>query len=163
MVRQASELESILQQLIAEHRRLLVHLDAHGAAMKAFDLEAMDDAGRQQDLLRVRIATLDQRRRAATVAAAKALNLPGEPTLRTLAAALPQHAQSLMQIRADLKAVVEQVAARARISGKLASAVLGHLNTIVRLLAGAVERAGVYTKQGIPMVSSRIGMMEAVG
>ena len=40
---------------------------------------------------------------------------------------------------------------------------LGHLNTVVRLLAGAVERAGVYTKDGIPRVASRIGIMEAVG
>ena len=30
-------------------------------------------------------------------------------------------------------------------------------------LAGAVERAGVYTKDGIPRVSGRIGIMEAVG
>ena len=27
----------------------------------------------------------------------------------------------------------------------------------------AVEKAGLYTKQGIPQVSSRIGVMEAVG
>ena len=48
-------------------------------------------------------------------------------------------------------------------AGRLASAVLGHLNTVVRLLAGAVEKAGLYTKQGIPQVSARIGVMEAVG
>jgi hypothetical protein len=37
------------------------------------------------------------------------------------------------------------------------------LNTVVRLLAGAVEKAGLYTKHGVPQVSSRIGVMEAVG
>jgi hypothetical protein len=45
----------------------------------------------------------------------------------------------------------------------LAGAVLGHLNTVVRLIAGAVEQAGVYTKQGVPQVSARIGVIEAVG
>jgi hypothetical protein len=58
--------------------------------------------------------------------------------------------------------VLEQLAARNKISGKVATAVLGHLNTVVRLLAGAVERAGLYTKNGIPQVSSRIGAIEAV-
>ena len=43
------------------------------------------------------------------------------------------------------------------------SALLGHLNTVVRLIAGAVERAGVYTKTGAPQMSNRIGVMEAVG
>jgi len=32
----------------------------------------------------------------------------------------------------------------------------------VRLLAGSVEQAGLYTKHGVPKVSARIGMMEAV-
>ena len=44
--------------------------------------------------------------------------------------------------------------------------IVGPGNTYVqlakRLLAGAVERAGVYTKDGVPRVSSRIGIMEAV-
>jgi hypothetical protein len=37
------------------------------------------------------------------------------------------------------------------------------LNTVVRLIAGAVEQAGVYTKTGSPKVSGRIGVLEAVG
>jgi hypothetical protein len=59
--------------------------------------------------------------------------------------------------------VATTIASRTKVSGKVAGAVLGHLNTVVRLLAGAVERAGVYTKDGIPRVSGRIGIMEAVG
>ena len=58
---------------------------------------------------------------------------------------------------------MRKVADRSFVANKVASAVLGHLNTIVRLLAGAVERAGVYTKHGVPKVSARIGAMEAVG
>jgi hypothetical protein len=41
--------------------------------------------------------------------------------------------------------------------------VLGHLNTAMRLFAGAVGQSGTYTKNGVPRVSARIGVMEAVG
>jgi len=163
MSRQLSELESILGQLIAEYRRLLSHIDKHEAAMKAFDLNAMDDARNLQEGTRLRIAGLEQRRKLIVLQLAKAMGIPGEPTLRKLASLDPQHNQPLTQIRTELKALVEQISARTRVAAKLASAVLGHLNTVVRLLAGAVERAGVYTKQGIPRVSTRIGVMEAVG
>jgi len=164
MSRQISELEAILRQLIQEHTRLLAQATRHSTAMQAFDLRAMDDAGREQEASRLRIALIEQRRRAIVIQIAKAMNLPGELTVRNLATLVePVHAKSLLELRAQLKDVVEQVAARNKISGKVATAVLGHLNTVVRLLAGAVERAGLYTKNGIPQVSTRIGGMEAVG
>ena len=59
--------------------------------------------------------------------------------------------------------MVEATAARTHVAGRVATAVLGHLNTVVRLVAGAVEKAGLYTKNGVPRVSSRIGVMDAVG
>jgi len=160
---QVSELERVLEQLIAEHKRLLELVDKHQAAMKTIDLPGMDDLGRQQEAARLRITSLEQRRRAVVMQVAKAINQPGELTLGRLAARYPGNAANLLRLRRDLKAVLEQVAARTRISAKVSSAVLGHLNTVVRLLAGAVERAGLYTKSGIPRVSSRIGVMEAVG
>jgi hypothetical protein len=75
----------------------------------------------------------------------------------------PPNGPMLLKLRQELKAVIGQVQTRTHVAGRLASAVVGHLNTVVRLLAGAVEKAGLYTKQGIPQVSSRIGVMEAVG
>jgi hypothetical protein len=163
MSRQISELEAVLRQLIAEHGRLLSHATAHGAAMQAFDLVAMDDAGREQEASRLRIAMLDQRRRAIVQQIGKAMNVPGELTVAKIATLQPEYAATLMELRKQLRDVVEQVAASNKISGKVAGAVLGHLNTVVRLLAGAVERAGLYTKNGVPQVSGRIGGMEAVG
>lgn len=163
MSQQISELENVLRQQVVEYRKLLAHVERHQAAMKIFDLRMMDDAGRQQEELRVRIATLEQRRRSVVLQITRGINLQGEPTLRKLAAMFPVRAASLMQLRAELKGLIEQLATRTHVSGKVASAVLGHLNTIVRLLAGVVERAGLYTKQGVPKVSSRIGVMNAVG
>ena len=163
MSRLISELETVLRQLLQEYAKLLAIMEQHAAAMQRFDLDAMDDFARQQEMSRSRIVTLEQRRRAAVQQIAKTLNMPGELTLRKLAQLQPAHAISLLQLRRQLKDSVERIGSRNKISGKVATAVLGHLNTVVRLLAGAIERAGVYTKSGIPRVAPRIGALEAVG
>jgi hypothetical protein len=163
MSRQLCELEAILQQLVVEHRRLLSHVERHESAMKAFDLKNMDDAGQLQESSRLRIAMLEQRRRNLVVQMTKAMNVRGDVTVRQLAGLFPSRADALMQLRAELRSVVEQIQARTHVTGKLAGAVLGHLNTVVRLIAGVVEKAGLYTKNGVPQVSNRIGMMEAIG
>jgi hypothetical protein len=160
---QLLELETLLRQLIAEHRRLLTHVETHEAAVKALDIRAMDDAGRQQEACRLRIVSLEQRRRGLVQQLTRGMSVQGEPTLRKLAVLYPSKAQSLLQLRAELKSVIDQIAARNHVAGKVASAVLGHLNTVVRLISGAIERAGLYTKKGIPKVSPRIGVMDAMG
>jgi hypothetical protein len=118
---------------------------------------------REQDGSRLQIVGLDHRRRATVQQIGKALNVKCELTLKKLEELVTANAISLMQLRRQLKESVERIVNRSKISGKVATAVLGHLNTVVRLLAGAVERAGVYTKSGIPRVSPRIGALEAVG
>jgi len=163
MSRQVSELEGLLQQLVDEHQKLLAHVDNHQRAMKTFDLKAMDDVVRLQEAARIRIANLETKRRNRIVQIARAHRMTQVPTLPDIAAMYPPNAPQLLKLRADLKATIAQVQARTHVAGRLASAVVGHLNTVVRLLAGAVEKAGLYTKQGIPQVSSRIGVMEAVG
>jgi hypothetical protein len=163
MLRPNSELEILLQQLIDEHRKLLGYVEAHQVAMKAFDLKAMDAAARQQEAARLRIATIENKRRAAVTAAARLLRLQGPLTVTRLAESDPQRGPTLLKLSAELKTLIYQIAQRTHVASRLAGAVVGHLNTVVRLLAGAVEQAGVYTKQGIPRVAGRIGVMEAVG
>jgi FlgN protein len=163
MSRPLLELEAILQQLVVEHGRLLASVQKHEAAMKAFDLKSMDDAGQAQEASRLRIAMLEQRRGNAVLQLTKGMNLKGDVNLRSLARLFPARADALMKLRAELKQAVEQIQARTHVTGKLAAAVLGHLNVVVRLVAGVVEKAGLYTKNGVPRVSSRIGVMEAIG
>lgn len=158
-----ADLESILTQQIAEHRKLLAFCDAQQTAMKAFDLKAMEEVTHLAEACRLRIATAENKRKALTTAIAKALRLPPDARLTQIADAVPQYKPSLLKLRAELKDVMEQIQKRTFIAGKVAGAVLGHLNTVVRLIAGAVEKAGLYTKQGVPKVSARIGVMEAVG
>ena len=162
MSRQLCELETVLQQMIVEHRRLLAHLEKHESAMKAFDLKAMDEAARLQETSRQRIVQLEQRRRQLALELARGTDT-SRLTIRKIAELNAGHADALLRLGAELKGIVVQICTRTQVTGMLTLALLGHLNTVVRLIAGAVEKAGLYTKHGIPQVSSRIGVMEAVG
>ena len=162
-MRQLADLEITLQQLISEHRKLLAQLDAQQAAMTQFRLSDIEDLTHQQEATRLRITTLENRRRGIVQQIMKLARLSEEPTMLRLAELYPTRKEPLMKLRSELRQVTEQIAVRGHVAGRLAGAVLGHLNTVVRLMASAVERAGVYTKDGVPQVSARIGVMEAVG
>ena len=162
MLRQLAELEAALQQLVAEHRKLLGFVEAQHAAMRAMDLAALDAAVNGQEGCRLRIATIEAKRRGLVQLLTRGTKVDGPVTVAKLATLYPQRRDALLKLRDELKAVATAVSTRTQVAGRVAGAVLGHLNTVVRLVAGAVERAGVYTKQGVPQVSRRIGVMEAV-
>src|SRR3954463_10448952 len=162
MSRQVFDLETVLQQMIDEHKKLVVHLENNQKAMKTFDLKSMDDLARLQEATRLRIATFDTKRKTLILTIARAHRMTQVPTLSDIATMYPPSAPKLHKLRDELKSLIYTTQTRSHVAGRVASAVLGHLNTVVRLLAGAVEKAGLYTKQGVPQVSSRIGVMEAV-
>jgi hypothetical protein len=163
MSRQVFELETLLAQLIDEHKKLLAHVNKHQVAMKSFDLKTMDEQARLEEASRIRIAGMETRRKGLIIAIARAHRMTQMPTLPDIAAMYPQSSAKLMKLRDELKATIQSVQTRTHIAGRVAAAVTGHLNTVMRLLAGAVEKAGIYTNQGVPRVSARIGVMEAVG
>ncbi len=163
MSRQLLEIENILQQLVVEYRKLLGQLDAQQAAMRVLKLEGIEQATRQQETTRLRIATLETKRRGLGQQIARAMRIKEEPTVTKLAELFPARSAAIMKLRDELKGVIAEISARTNLAGRLAAAVLGHLNVGVRLIAGAVEQAGVYTKDGSPRMTKRIGGMEAVG
>jgi hypothetical protein len=163
MSRLLPELENILRSLADEHRRLLTHVESQQEAMKSFNLKALDDARNQQEASRLRLLGLEAKRRLTVGQIAKGLKLEGAVTLTRLAELHPARRDALLKMRDEIKELAQAIETRMHVASRLSSAVLGHLNTVVRLLAGAVEKAGLYTKHGVPSVSSRIGVMEAVG
>jgi hypothetical protein len=163
MSRQLIELENILQEMLAEHRRLLNHMEQHQEAMHVINHKLMDELSQRQEASRLRLVGLEARRRMASQQLAKVLKVEGDLSLRRIAELHPQRAAAILQLRSDLREAIEAVRKRAQIAGRVARAVLGHLNTVVRLLAGAVEKAGLYTKNGVPKLAPRIGVMETVG
>jgi len=163
MSRLLLELENILQSLIEEHRKLSAHVSVQQNAMKTLQIEVMQDAMHRQESTRLRIVSLDNRRRQLVQQIAKLMRVNGDVTIMQIAAAFPQNGTKLLQLRDELKQQVKQLADLAHVAGRLAAAVLGHLNTAMRLFASAVGQAGIYTKHGTPRVATRIGVMDAVG
>ena len=163
MSRQVSELEILLGEMIAEHRRLLKQADLQQAAMKSLDLKAMDDCAKVQEAARLRLANLESKRRLLVAQIARLHGVHGNLTVPQIAEFYPQRKTMLLNLRETLKSEIKALSSRNHVAGRLAGAVVGHLNTVVRLLAGAVEKAGLYTRQGIPQVSTRIGVMDAIG
>jgi len=163
MSRLITDLQAVLAQLVGEHRKLLDLLEIQHAAMKKFDLDAMADIMPRQEMSRLRIVDLESKRRAVTRQIAISMKLTEELKLGRIAELFPQYREMLMKSRADLRDIAGKISQRSQMSGRLTTAVLGHLNTVVRVLAGAAQRAGLYTRQGIPRVGTRVGMMDAVG
>jgi FlgN protein len=163
MSRHISDLQAILSQLAGEHRKLFDQLESQHAAMKKFDLTAIADSITRSESTRLRINDLESRRRNLMRQITITLKLPAEPKLTRLAELFPPQADGLLKVRRELRDLATKISRRSQGSSRLATAVLGHLNTVVRLLAGAVERSGLYSKQGIPRVVSRVGVMDAVG
>ena len=163
MSRALSDLEAVLRQMMAEHRKLLEQLDTQQAAMKTLNLKGMAEAAAHQEGARVRLTLLENQRRALAGQLARELRIEGQVTLSKLAKLHPAQASSLLQLRRDMRETIEAIRVRTKVSSRLAGAVLGHLNTVMRLLAKAVHRAGVYTKEGTPKIPGRIGVMETIG
>src|SRR6516164_3890278 len=109
MSRLVADLESLLQQLIVEHRKLLKQVDAHQTAMKAMAMDAMDQAANQQNASRLRIVGLETQRRAVIVQIAQQHKISGELTITRLAQFFPQRRQTLEKLRDELRKTIFQI------------------------------------------------------
>ena len=123
----------------------------------------MEELAGTQEACRLRIATLETKRKMLVVQIARGAKIFGDVKLDRIAELFPDRKPELLHLKNELQILVKAIADRTRVSGKVAGAVLGHLNTVVRLISGVVEQAGLYTKYGVPQVSARIGLLEAVG
>jgi hypothetical protein len=162
-MRQLTELQNVLAQLASEHRILLKLVESQHEAMKKLDLNKMGELIGEQESARRRITSIDTRRRMLMNQIAVSIKLDREPTLQQLATLFPPFAIGLLKARAELRDAVTKIADKTQMSGKLSAAVLGHLNTVMRILADAVGRAGFYTKAGTPKLPGRLGVMDAMG
>jgi hypothetical protein len=162
MPRQIDDLLSVLNQLISEHEKLLASFELQRDAMKKLNVAKIDEINATQENARMRIIGLENRRRQIVKELALILKIKAEPTLIAVAAACEPSRPTLLNLRQKLKNLVAAVSNRAKVSGKVANSVLGHLNTAVRLFSGGPEKAGIYNRHGSPQISRRIGLMEAV-
>ncbi|HEY0007795.1 MAG TPA: hypothetical protein VGB55_03640 [Tepidisphaeraceae bacterium] len=160
---QIVELEKLLGQIVAEHNMLLGGIEAHQDAMKQFRIDDVATCGKMIESSRTRMVLLEARRRMLVQQIVRINKLPADAALSDIAALVPQHKAALLKRREELKTLTALISRKTLVSSRVAGALLGHLNSVVRLVAGAVQSAAVYTKQGMPTVNARIGVMEAVG
>lgn len=158
-----AELEKALGAQVAEHRMLLAAVNAHLDAMRAFSLPDINAAADAVEASRTRVVLHEKRRLALMAQVVRTHKLPPDVTLAGIATSVPAYSHSLTRLRDQLLDLTAQVANRTTVSAKVAASMMGHLNTVVRLIAGAVKTAAVYTKQGQRTVAARVGVMEAVG
>jgi hypothetical protein len=163
MSRQLTEIQGIVGQLIVEHQKLLAQMETAHIAMKATDLNAMDAILNQQEATRLRIAGFESRRKALALQVGQSFKISGDLTITKLAELFPQHRLQLIKQRDELRGVMAKISQRSYVTASVSTAVLGHLNLVLRLLAGAIERAGLYTRDGLPRMASRIGIIDARG
>src|SRR2546423_15118323 len=102
MQKEVAQLQVILQQLIAEHDKLLNHLASQQLAMKKMDLNAIDKLTGLQDATRMRIAALDSKRKTLVTHLALNLKFKGGPTQIRLAKSIPQHKKNLLALHMKL-------------------------------------------------------------
>ena len=160
---QIVELEKILTQQVVEHRTLLAAVIRHSDSMRGFDPQKLMAAMDEVDASRKRVMLHETRRKALMPQIARAHKLAADITLRQLAEAVPNHKRSLTILREELRDLATQISNKTTISGRVANAMLGHLNTVVRIVAKAMQQTAVYTRQGVPAYAGRVGMIEAVG
>jgi hypothetical protein len=168
---QLDELERSLRLVLADQKRLAELLIAQRECMRQLKAGEIEKFGADVATIRQRIAASDGRRKLLTMTVARELGVSAkEPTLAMLIAAMkdPVRAARLAKLRDELRAAVMEVAAASHVAGRLAGAVLGHLNMAVRTLSGAINgggshAGGAYTRTGSPRVGGRIGVIEALG
>ena len=120
MSRHISDLQAILMQLAAEHRKLLDQLEAQHAAMKKFDLPAIADWITRSESTRLRINDLENRRRNLMRQITVVLKLPEEPRLTRLAELFPPQAAGLLNARQELRDLATRILRRSQGSSRLA-------------------------------------------
>ena len=158
-----AELEKSLAGLVAEHKTLLDAVQAHLDAMRTFKTAGIAAAADAIEASRTRIVFAENKRRQLMLQVIRTHKFEPDITLAEIAAAVPAHRVSLMKVRDQLRAAMQDVAARTNVSSRVAHAMLGHLNTVVRMIAGAMQTAAVYSRTGTAIASGRVGMIEAVG
>jgi hypothetical protein len=162
MSRPLDELHNLLSAMIDEHRKLLAETERHQKAIRTMDVPGMDASCVRQADLRSRIGSLEARRRPLIEALVPGHRGPAI-TLTNLAERFPQSRTRMLAQRDELRDLIGQIKQRTHVAGRVATTVLRHLNSVVRMLSGAVQQAGVYTKQGVPKLSARIGSLDSVG
>ena len=131
--------------------------------MKTFNLSVMADLMPRQEMARLRIVELENKSRSLMRQIMAVPKLPEEPRLAKMAELFPQHGPELLKTR---RRTARSGGANCPAFATFGPAGVGGSRAFEhrRPPSGRCGAAGgVYTRQGIPRVGSRIGVMDAIG
>jgi hypothetical protein len=152
-----------MSQLVVEYTRLTATAERYQLAMRALDTAAMDALQHEQEKLRMRLAQMEIRRRTALNGIARFYKLDHLPTLTEIAGLDAGRSGEIRRFQKELREITGRLQRHTTVSQRLAGALLGHLNSAVKLFAGITQQASTYTRHGGPKITGRIGGLEAVG
>lgn len=157
------QLETVMRELLAEQQAMLTSLDAQLASLRTFQIDLINNATREQETSRQRLARIEQRRKYVIAQIMRTHRNLSKPTLTKIAELYPERKLFLLQLRDELANVLAQIQQRTNLINKIVGGVLSHLNGTVRLIAQAASGPSTYSKSGNMNSPSKTGILSAVG
>jgi len=157
-----SELEQVLRELLQAHHAWLVSMNDYERVLRAFDAPEIERASKKQQQQLAVIQQLEKRRQFALQQLAKQHKSVQSPTFEQLAQNYPQRKLILLQMRQELRDVLERVKKKNAGAQRVTTAALGNLNTALRVIGAAAGNAGTYDRKGASVAPQRLKSIEAV-
>jgi len=152
-----------MRELLAEQQQLLGALDAQLVALRTFRIDQINNATKDQETVRLRIARIDQRRKHVIAQILRTHRNLSKPTLTKIAELFPERSIFLIQLRDELVNILAQIQERTNLINKIASGVVNHLNGTVRVIAQAAAGPATYSRNGNVSMPGKVSTLSAVG
>ena len=146
----AAELGTLIDAMIGEHETLLALCEAHMAAIRLADHQALGEVVSRQTHALQRIAELDGTRADIVNIAMSAIQpTPASPTLSAIAQALPGKIGTDLLVKAQrLRTVMQRLANEQNVVRLTTRALLAHMEGLMRQVARELSHAGTYGRKG---------------
>ena len=143
------EMLLLLRELLASNQRLLQIALLRQDAMRAFDVQKLNELLEREKLEAQRLETLEKLRRILVEQMKLQLGRGVEPNISELAKRATEPNKSiLLSVASQLRTVVEQLDRNSRINAKVSETVIRGLSHILKIVTGVAQHAGLYMRNG---------------
>ena len=157
--RLATELVTLLQDLLTANERALGLARARQEAMRVYDVAVLTGLIEREEIDGRAMETLEKRRRELLVRFRQVLGF--EPTTSQVAARVNEPLKSqLLGLAGQVRAVLEQIERINRVNAKVSEAVIKSLSKILKIVTGVAQHAGMYMRNGRKAAMAGIHLLE---
>lgn len=155
----ASELVTLLQDLLLVHERLLILAQARQDAMRAYDVTHLAALVEREEVEGRTLAQMELRRRELMVRCQRLLGFA--PTTSQVAARCREPiASQLTGLAAKLRDTIERIDRLHRINARVNQAVVKSLAKVLKIVTGVAQHAGLYMRNGRKAALAGIHLLE---